>query len=113
MSFRSRAIRFLKSIDMTDIPAGYLRDLEALDYACAEYRAASLSLPVLLLPPFPHKGNSEPLYAGNLDRADQAGWCSDDAARKFIEWIDARTKRRCTLFQLQIVYEMQKHKGES
>lgn len=113
MSFRSRAIRFLASIEMTDIPRGYLADLEALDRACVEYRAAALKPPLLSLPPFPRRGNGVPLYAGNLDRAEQAGWCPDDASRKFVEWIDERTKRRCTLFMLQIVFEMRKHNGES
>lgn len=106
MSFRENALAMLALCGMDDPPEGYMRNLEALDSACAKaWQEMQGQHPVFNLPQLPFKSTTTPLYAGPLNLAVK--WCGNDAARKFVERADELSGRRCSIFMLQILLALQ------
>jgi hypothetical protein len=86
----------------------YLTEIEILNDACAEWLAKYG--PVTLLLP---RLDGSRIITGNLDRADAAGFCGDDAARAFIAWVDERTGHTATLLMLQVCFAIQRANTEA
>jgi hypothetical protein len=88
-------------------PAAYLDDLQRMNDAASEWHRdperlalgfLHFDLPDLLA------GN---IVTGNLDAAEQHGWCLNEAARNFVRFIDERSGRRGTLLMLQVILLLQ------
>lgn len=104
MTFTDAARALLDEIGFAP-PDDYVRDLEALNEACAAcFRECNRGPIALGFPELLENGN---VYAGNLDTAISAGFCHNEAAKHFIECIDRRTGRRCSIMQMQILIRLQ------
>jgi hypothetical protein len=104
-AFRECCLLIIDRLGLGQPEAGYLDELEALNEACAEWhrvRAPKFGFLVLHLPEF-----GDRVMTGNLDLAERAGFCGNEAARDFVRFIDCQTKHRCTLLMLQIVSLLQ------
>lgn len=82
----------------------YLDDVEALNRAAAEWHRSGARAPLHFELPDLLAGE---LVTGNLNHAERAGWCGNQAAKNFVAFCDERTGHRCTLLMLQIVLLLQ------
>lgn len=84
----------------------YLDFLEVLNLACYDWFAgpgAAMGTMKLNL-----RGlNGASLTTGNLDLAEQYGYCGNEAAKHFVSYIDEKTGHAATLLMLEIVVAVQ------
>ncbi len=91
-----------------DVPESYLLDLEKLNEAAAAWQRQPDALRLGFLEfDLPDLLGGEQIVTGNLPEAISLGWAKNDAAKAFVRFIDARSGRRATLLQLQIILVLQ------
>lgn len=108
VAFRECVCLVLARLGLGEPHAEYLEDVENLQRAATEWHrlhAAKMGFIHLVLPD--DALSSSAIVTGNLCDAVPAGWAANDAARHFVEFIDERTGRRCTLLMLQVLVILQ------
>jgi hypothetical protein len=88
-------------------PPKYLDDIESVQRAASEWHRLpeherdgfpEFALPDLL---------SGALQTGNLDDAERFGWTRNEAARRFVRYVDKHSGCRGTLLMLQVIMLLQ------
>jgi len=102
-AFRRCVAAVFEKLGLPQPEPAYVRDLEALDEACAAWHRERNLGPLLFT--LPELGPA--LVTGNLDQADDAGFLGNEAARDFVRFVDCRTGYRCTLLMLQVCLTIQ------
>lgn len=108
-SFKECALLVLKHMGMGEPPPQYLEDLYQLQLAGNAWHrehGARLGFLHFAFPESVLEGSA--LITGDLCNAISAGWCGNEAARHFVDYIDERTGRKCTLLQLQVLMVLQR-----